>query len=528
MMTKKRKIVVAFSLLWALGTNGLQAQTAAELAANGAKLLAQHPRPNIVVFLVDDMGWMDTSVPFSDSTTDLNRRYHTPNMERLAREGMKFTAAYATSVCTPSRVSLMTGMNAVRHKVSNWTDVVKDRPTDQPDEVFERTDWNYNGLSPVSGIPHTVYATPLPALLKDAGYFTVHVGKAHWGPQGTPGVNPLNMGFMVNVAGNAIGRPQSYYGKDNYGNIPGNFSYHAVQGLAEYYGTDTFLTEALTLEALKSIDAPVKAKQPFFLHLAHYAVHDPIQGDDRFVQKYLDEGLHPREAKYASLVEGMDKSLGDVMNYLEKKGVAENTVILFMSDNGGLSHYGRGGALHTQNLPLKAGKGSVYEGGIREPMIVKWPGIVRTASANDQPVIIEDFFPSILEIAGISTDDMIQEVDGKSFVPLLKGERYANRDRLLVWHNPHRWSGEEGPGINFFSALRQGKWKLIYDYKNKKLELYNLDDDLGETRNLAARKTKTSKRLAAELGKYLRDREALMPAYRATGQAVPWPDKLAK
>src|SRR5690606_15935746 len=146
---------------------------------------------------------------------------------------------------------------------------------------------------------------------------------------------------------------------------------------------------------------------------------------------------------------------------------------------GGLSHYGRGGAPHTQNLPLKAGKGSVYEGGIREPMIVKWPGVVKQASITGQPVIIEDFFTSILEIAGIATDEIIQEVDGKSFVPLLKGRHYAQSDRLLVWHNPHRWSNEEGPGINFFSAVRQGKWKLIYNYKSEKLELYNLEKDLG-------------------------------------------------
>lgn len=497
-------------------------------ALPASRLMAHEQRPNIVVFFVDDMGWVDTSVPFADSVTALNRRYHTPNMERLAKEGMKFTAAYATSVCTPSRVSLLTGINAVRHQVTNWTDVVKDRPTDQKDAELEAIDWNYNGLSPVPDVPHTVHATPLPQLLKDAGYFTVHVGKAHWGPQGTPGVNPLNMGFMVNVAGNAIGRPQSYYGKDNYGNIPGNFSYHAVQGLAEYYGTDTFLTEALTLEALKSIDAPVKAKQPFFLHLAHYAVHDPIQGDERFVQKYLDKGLDPVEAKYASLVEGMDKSLGDVMKYLEQNGVADNTVILFMSDNGGLSHYGRGGERHTQNLPLKAGKGSVYEGGIREPMIVKWPGVVRQASVCGQPVMIEDFFPSILEIAGVDANDLIQVVDGKSFVSLLKGGHYAQSDRLLVWHNPHRWSNEEGPGINFFSAIRQGKWKLIYNYKSEKLELYNLEKDLGEQRDLAAKERTITRRLAKKLANYLRSYEAQMPVYRATGKAVPWPDELTK
>jgi arylsulfatase A-like enzyme len=289
---------------------------------------AQDKRPNIVVFLVDDMGWMDTSVPFGDNVMALNRKYHTPNMERMVKEGMKFTNAYATSVCTPSRVSILTGMNAPHHQVTNWTHILKDYPSDQKDSQFNSIKWNYNGFSPVAAIPNTVHATPLPQLLKDAGYFTVHVGKAHWGSQGTHGANPLNLGFMVNVAGNAIGHPQSYYGKDNYGNMPGKFTFNAVQGLAEYYGTDTFLTEALTLEALKSIAQPAKTKQPFYLYLSHYAVHDPIQGDERFIQKYIDNGLEPREAKYASLIEGMDKSLGDVMDYLEEKKIANNTIIL--------------------------------------------------------------------------------------------------------------------------------------------------------------------------------------------------------
>jgi arylsulfatase A-like enzyme len=390
---------------------------------------------------------------------------------------------------------------------------------------FERLRWNHNGFSPFPNTPHTIHATALPQILKDAGYFTIHIGKAHWGAQGTPAANPLNLGFIVNVGGNAIGHPQSYLGKDNYGNIPGKFTYNAVQGLAEYYDTDTFLTEALTLEALKALAEPIKRGQPFYLHLAHYAVHYPIQADERFVQKYYEKQLNPIEARYASLIEGMDKSLGDVLDYLEKHSLAGNTVILFMSDNGGLSQYGRGGVKHTQNLPLKAGKGSVYEGGIREPMIVQWTGQIKPGSRSSHPVIIEDFFPSILELAGINDPQYVQQIDGISFVPILKGKK-IREERPLIWHYPHRWTVEDGPGINFFSAIREGDWKLIYDHKCEALELYNLKQDIGEHRDVLVQQSQIAKKLAAQLTEHLKKWNAAMPVYKETGRAIPWPHEL--
>ena len=490
---------------------------------------AQDRRPNIIVFMVDDMGWMDTSLPFANTVMPLNRVYHTPNMEQLAKEGMKFTSAYATSVCTPSRVSMLTGLNAAHHQVTNWTSVKKDTPSDRDDEVFNRMNWNFNGYSPVPNVPNTIYATAMPQVLKQSGYFTVHVGKAHWGAQGTPGANPLNLGFLVNVAGNAIGHPQSYYGKENYGNMPGQFTFNAVQGLAEYYGTNTFLTEALTLEALKSIDQATKLKQPFYLHLSHYALHDPIQGDPRFVQKYVDKGMDPREANYASLIEGVDKSLGDVMEYLTMNNLEDNTIIIFMSDNGGLSlEPVRGGGSHTQNLPLKAGKGSLYEGGIREPMIVKWPSLVQANSTSDQPVIIEDFFPSILEMAGIERSVLSQKVDGKSFVPLLQRQSDSDKSRPLIWYYPHKWTEVDGPGINYFSAIRQGRWKLIYDFKKENLELYDLSKDIGEHKDLVRDHKAVAKELARVLTMRLKAWNVVLPTYKSTGKSLPWPEDLAK
>ena len=196
--------------------------------------LQAQQRPNIVIFLVDDMGWQDTSLPFWTEETELNRRYHTPNMERLAREGMKFTNAYATPVCTPTRVSMITGMNAAHHRITNWTHIHRNTSTDMEDDFFGQAPWNYNGVSPDKDIPNTTYATMLPQILKDNRYFTIHVGKGHWASMGTPGSNPLNLGFMVNIAGNATGHPQSFKGEENYGNLAGQTTFHAVQNHTEY------------------------------------------------------------------------------------------------------------------------------------------------------------------------------------------------------------------------------------------------------------------------------------------------------
>ncbi|MFB9864414.1 sulfatase [Rufibacter immobilis] len=489
-------------------------------------LSSAQQKPNIIVFLVDDMGWMDTSVPFSGKVEALNQRYHTPNMERLAREGMTFTNAYATPICTPSRVSLMTGLNAAHHRVTNWTNIARDTPTDHPDSTFLPLAWNYNGFSPKTGVPHTVEATPLPVLLREAGYYTIHVGKAHFGSAGTPGANPYNLGFMVNVAGNAAGHPQSFLGIENYGNLPGKTSAHAVQNLSEYYGTETFLTEALTLEALKALDGAAKTKKPFFLHLAHYALHDPLQADPRFIQKYLAAGLNPQEAKYASMVEGMDKSLGDVLAYLQRNKLDQNTILLFMSDNGGLSTgFPRGGKSNTHNLPLKAGKGSMYEGGIRVPMLVRWPGTVKPGTVAQQYLIIEDYFPTLLEIAGTKKSQVSQGVDGKSFMPLLKNPALKDSTRVLVWHHPNKWLPQGGLGINYKSAVRQGDWKLFYDLRTGQKELYHLSTDLGEANDVARQYPDRVASLAKALGQQLRKWNALMPVFKRTQTPVPMPDE---
>lgn len=482
-------------------------------------------RPNIIVFLVDDMGWQDTSLPFWTEKTKFNKQYHTPNMERMAARGAKFTNAYAMSVCTPTRVSLITGVNAMNHRVTHWTHPLKDINTDYPDSLLNHLNWNINGFSPEPGQPNTFYATALPSLLKEQGYYTILSGKAHFGSAGTPGANPLNIGFDVNIAGSSIGHPASYYGKDNYDNpVNGKPNRNAVPGLESYHGSDVFLTDALTLEALKSLDNAQSQKKPFFLYLSHYAVHTPIQSDKRYVDKYLKAGLPQLEANYASLIEGMDKSLGDVMDYLEKNNLINNTLILFMSDNGGLSTPPlRAGQGYTHNLPLKAGKGSVYEGGIRVPMIAHWPNKIKPGTTVNQYVIVEDFFPTLLEVAGLSKPKVIQKVDGISFVNLFTSPNSTNNKRGLVWHHPHRWIPDEGPNISWASAYRKGKWKIIYDYRAEKLELYNLDQDIGELNDLSSKNPKKLRSMAQEFSKILKESNAQMPTFKRSGETVRLP-----
>jgi len=479
-------------------------------------------KPNIVLFMVDDMGWQDTSVPFWKEETTFNKRYQTPNMERLAKQGMKFTQAYATSVCSPTRVSLMSGMNAARHRVTNWT-LKRGISMVKPPKGLLMPQWNLNGMQPTDSIERSTHVTTLPQILKDNGYLTIHAGKAHFGALGTPGENPINLGFDINIAGHAAGAPGSYYGTENFKKDTNKNSIWDVPDLEKYHEKDIFLSEALTQESIFAMDKAIENKNPFYLYMAHYAVHTPIQGDPRYEQKYIDKGLDSIEAKYASMIEGMDKSLGDLMDYLDEKKIAENTIILFMSDNGGLSAVARGGERHTHNKPLSSGKGSVHEGGIREPMLVKWPGVTKANSTTDKFVIIEDFFPTIIELAGIDNYKTVQDIDGKSFTSILKGKKLDNNSRALFWHYPNNW-GPTGPGIGASSTIRKGDWKLIYYHLDSRFELFNIAKDIGETSNLVSKENKKLKALASELSIYLRNVNAQMPTRTSTNQIVPWPD----
>lgn len=495
------------------------------LAASGQQKPA--PRPNIIFFLVDDMGWEDTSVPFWDSVTAQNRKFRTPNMVRLAARSEKFTDAYANSVCTPSRVSLMTGMNVARHRVTNWT-MLRNTATDHGDSLLDLPQWNVNGLSPVPGIPRSVYATPLFQVLKDHGYFTIHCGKAHFAAYQTPGANPVNLGAMINIGGSAAGNPASYLAESDFGYNPRHFNIRAdIPHMQQYWGTPTFLTEDLTTEAIKAMDTARMRGKPFFLYMAHYAVHLPYNVDKRFVQKYLDEGYTKAEAAYCALVEGMDYSLGRLMDYVDAQGLGANTIFIFMSDNGGYSHPPREGRDNTQNYPLRGGKGSLYEGGVREPMMVDWPGVTTPGSVCGQYVDIQDFFPTVLEMAGITDYKTVQHVDGQSMVPLLKDPARKEDKRILIWNFPNDWrGGNKAKDNSWMTAIRQGDWKLIYFEKYGQLELYNVSADIRESHDLSRQYPSRTRRLARLLTKRLKKYGAQRPVYKRTGKPVPWPDEI--
>ncbi len=512
----------------------------------GAVTFAQHlgaqSRPNIILFLVDDMGWQETSEPFWSDTTDLNRRYRTPNMERLADLGVKFTQAYACAISSPSRASLMSGMNAARHRVTNWT-LQYDTQTDAASNVLELPKWNWNGIQPdtvksAHNTRNAVAVTPFTQILKNNGYYTIHCGKAHFGAISTVSEDPLTMGFDVNIAGGANGGPGSYLAMDNYG----SGAFH-VGGLDNYAKKGIFLTEALTQEALKALEKPISENKPFYLYMSHYAIHAPYSPDERFTGNYqqadrkgvydkqLKANLNKMEINHAALVEGMDKSLGDIMAYLDKRPeVAKNTIIIFMSDNGGQSVSVRQGRQNfDQNYPLRGGKGSSYMGGVREPMMVYWPGVTQGGTTNNSRIMIEDFFPTILEMAGIRDYTTVQHVDGKSFVDIIK-RNTQNKDRTNIWHFPNLWGESQSiaDGFGAYSAIMKGDYHLIYFWETQELRLYNIKKDIAEQHNLADSKPKKTKALAKELTDSLKAYDAQRPAYKQSGQLIPWPDEVLR
>jgi arylsulfatase A-like enzyme len=471
--------------------------------------------PNIVIFLVDDMGVMDTSLPFLTDAAGqpqrypLNDYYRTPHMERLAARGIRFNNFCAMSVCSPTRISIMTGQNAARHRTTNWINPDKDNAGPQGPPQ-----WNWTGLKRGD--------VTLAGLLQAGGYRTIHVGKAHFGPRNSPGAEPLNLGFDINVGGECFGAPGSYYGQENYGHGTKRGG-SAVPHLEKYHGTETFLTEALTIEANSHITAAVQADKPFFLYLSHYAVHSPFQSDPRFAAHYQDSGKPAPAQAFATLIEGMDKSLGDLLDHLDTLGVAENTLVFFLGDNGSDAPLG-----HQHQVacaaPLRGKKGSHYEGGMRVPLIAAWakadaqrPHQKRLAipagAIQSQQAAIYDLFPTVLALVGIEPPPT-HAVDGARLDTLLAGRRDSHRDETFLMHYPHA-----PHRTDYFTCYRQGRWKVIYHYfpsevsDNSHYQLFDLAQDPFEQQNLATTQPAELRRMMQSLIAALEAHHAVYPVF---------------
>lgn len=475
-------------------------------------------RPNIIVFLVDDMGVMDTSLPFLTDEAGrprkypLNEYYRTPQMERLAARGIRFNQFCAMSVCSPTRTSIMTGQNAARHRITNWINPDRDNagPSGPPE-------WNWRGLKRGD--------VTLAGLLRGNGYRTIHIGKGHFGSRESEGADPRNLGFDVNIAGGSIGAPGSYYAKEKFGQ-GGKRAASAVQHLDKYHGTDLFLTEALTLEAKDQVSDAVKAKRPFFLYLPHYAVHAPFQADPRFAANYRDSGKPANAQAFATLIEGMDKSLGDLLDHLETLGIAESTLILFLGDNGSDAPLGHEHAVACA-APLRGKKGSHYEGGMRVPFIAAWakpnPGNphqrrlpIQAGAVQTQQASVQDIFPTLLALTDAKAPAG-HVVDGIRLDTLLSGRRDARRPEAFLMHYPHAPHRSD-----YWSSLRQGAWKVIYHYfpsaasEQSHYQLFNLANDPFEQKNLAGTERGELRRMMQELITALEKHNALYPIDRDT------------
>ena len=477
-------------------------------------LLAQEQeqkQPNIVVFLIDDMGVMDTSVPFmvdengNPRSCPLNDWYRTPNMERLANQGVRFNSFYAQSVSSPSRASILTGQNSARHRTTNWIS-----PTSKNTTPHGPKAWNWEGL--------TKSDVTLPKVLQSAGYKTIHIGKAHYGPVGSEGEDPKNIGFDANVGGCAIGHPGSYYGEDGYGHIKGAKS-HAVPHLEKYHGTDAFLTDALTQEAKREVALAVEQDKPFFLNMCHYAVHAPFMLDKRYVDHYKGKDKSERAIAFATLIEGMDKSLGDLMDYFEELGIAENTFIVFLGDNGSDAPLGKANEC-TSAAPLRGKKGTEYEGGVRIPFIAGWGKNSDTTPAQKrtkidagkiqlQQATIMDLFPTLLAIADV---DMPKGhiYDGYNITTQLAGKKDRKREEQILMHFPHAHN------CSYFTTYKDEEWKLIYEYSPKtptepRYRLFNLSVDLNESNDLSSAEPKKLKKMIEKMVKQLDREGALYP-----------------
>lgn len=413
------------------------------------ELFAKKQKPNILFILIDDYGWQDLHCYGSNF-------YETPNIDRLRSEGMMFTNAYsACPVCSPTRASILTGKNPAHLQFTGHITAIGTHRFPPYGRIIPPQDKFYVALEEVM----------IPEALKPLGFATISIGKWHVGDKEK--YFPTHQGFDINIAGYAQGSPPTYWAPYKNPNLDWNSK---IENLDEGKSGE-YLTDRLTDEAIKFIKD--NKESPFFMYLSHYAVHSPLEAPDSLVKKYDDKmkiNHSQKSAVYAAMIENVDHNVGRVLSELDELGLTDNTIVIFYSDNGGLNN-------STNNAPLREGKGFLYEGGIRVPLIVKWPGHVAGGTTCEEPVISDDLYPTIMEMVGKGVKPA-KDIDGLSLVPLLLGNKHLKRDQLC-WYYPHYT--QQMPGY----AIRKGNYKLIEYYDPLKIELFNLQEDIGEKHNLA-------------------------------------------
>lgn len=441
--------------------------------------------PNIVLILADDLGWSDLGCYGADLL-------ETPHLDRLATEGVRFTNAYAMPVCSPTRAALMTGRHAARVHMTIWSEGSLKGPQNR--KLLQ-------GDS-LHSLPHS--ETTLAKILQDAGYLTALVGKWHLGDADH---YPQTHGFDVNIGGTHWGAPQTFWwpyrGSGRFG-----MEYRYVPNL-EFGKAGEYLTDRLTDEALRVIDEA--GDQPFFLFLSHHAPHTPIEAKTDDV-KYFESKLRPemlhQNAVYAAMVKSLDESVGRVLASLKEREFDQNTVVVFASDNGGFIGIDKKAGQTvpvTNNSPLRSGKGSCYEGGVRVPLIVRWPGVTPESVDCDEPVVVMDLFPTFLKAAGLKLPSNVQ-LDGLDLSSLLKQPSAKLRRDALFFHYPHYYSTTTP-----VSAIRTGDWKLLEYLEDERVELFSLKDDLGESTDLAGQLPDKAAKLREQLHRWRENVAAALP-----------------
>jgi len=441
-----------------------------------SEILAEKQKPNILFILIDDLGWRDLHCYGSDF-------YETPHIDKLRSEGMMFTNAYsACPVCSPTRASILTGKNPAHLQFTGHITAINMHRFPPFGKVIPPQDKMYVSLDEIM----------IPEALKPLDYKSISIGKWHVGNKEK--YFPTHQGFDINVAGYEHGSPPTYWGP--YKN-PGKDWNSEIKNMTPGKPGE-YLTDRLTDEAIKFIKN--NKERPFFVYLSHYAVHTPLEAPEELVKKY-EEKLKKNPSRinpvYAAMIENVDSNVGRLLSEVEKLGLEDNTIVIFYSDNGGLK-------VVTNNEPLREGKGFLYEGGIRVPLIIKWPGKVRGNTTCEVPVISSDIYPTIMEMIGKGVEPA-EDIDGMSLVPLLLEKGNQNRNQLC-WYYPHYSPQSKMPGY----AIRKGDFKLVEYLDPHTIELFNLKNDLSEKNNLAEDNPDKVKELQQSFDSWLKRMDPVM------------------